>query len=111
MKLEEPRETRKPSECLCAASGVLSVVCALFFSVPSSEVTYGMVAADLLHSLLAVSAEPCVLKIQSLFELDENSYPLQQNLSLLDFCPDSCKMWRPGLDLRPEEDTGVVPKE
>lgn len=79
--------------------------------VPSSEVTYGMVAADLLHSLLAVSAEPCVLKIQSLFELDENSYPLQQNLSLLDFCPDSCKMWRPGLDLRPEEDTGVVPKE
>lgn len=79
--------------------------------VPSSEVTYGMVAADLLHSLLAVSAEPCVLKIQSLFELDENSYPLQQNLSLLDFCPDSFKMWRPGLALRPEEDTGVVPKE
>lgn len=79
--------------------------------VPSSDITYGMVAADLLHSLLAVSAEPCVLKIQSLFELDENSYPLQQNFSLLDFCPDSCKMWRPGLSLRPEEDTGGVPKE
>ncbi|GAB1298729.1 Shieldin complex subunit 2 [Apodemus speciosus] len=57
--------------------------------VPSLEVTYGMVAADLLHSLLAVGAEPCVLKIQSLFELDENSYPLQQDFSLLDFCPDS----------------------
>ncbi|KAL6082418.1 hypothetical protein STEG23_019447 [Scotinomys teguina] len=65
--------------------------------VPSSEVTYGMVAADLLHSLLAVSAEACVLKIQSFFELDENSYPLQQDFSLLDFCPESWKMWSPGL--------------
>lgn len=57
--------------------------------VPSSEVTYGMVAADLLHSLLAASAEPCVLKIQSLFVLDENSFPLQQDFSLLDFHPGS----------------------
>ncbi|XP_029415158.1 shieldin complex subunit 2 isoform X2 [Nannospalax galili] len=73
--------------------------------VPSSEVTYGMVAADLLHSLLAVTAEPCVLKIQSLFKLDENSFPLQQDFSLLDFCPDSCRMWSPGSSLRPEEDT------
>ncbi|XP_076787593.1 shieldin complex subunit 2 isoform X2 [Arvicanthis niloticus] len=79
--------------------------------VPSSEVTFGMVAADLLHSLLAVRAEPCVLKIQSLFELDENSYPLQQNFSLLDFCPDSCKLWSPGLSLRPEEDTGDIPRK
>ncbi|XP_035308318.1 shieldin complex subunit 2 isoform X2 [Cricetulus griseus] len=77
--------------------------------VPSSEVTYGMVAADLLHSLLAVSAEPCVLKIQSRFELDENSYPLQQDFSLLDFCPNSCKMWNPGLSLSSEEDTGGIP--
>ncbi|XP_021087198.1 shieldin complex subunit 2 [Mesocricetus auratus] len=77
--------------------------------VPSSEVTYGMVAADLLHALLAVSAEPCVLKIQSRFELDENSYPLQQDFSLLDFCPDSCRMWSPGLSLRSEEDTGSIP--
>ncbi|XP_027627332.1 shieldin complex subunit 2 isoform X1 [Tupaia chinensis] len=52
--------------------------------VPSSEVTYGLVAADLLHSLLAVSGEPCVLKIQSLFVLDENSCPLRQDFSLLD---------------------------
>lgn len=80
-----------------------------FSSVPSSEVTYGMVAADLLHSLLAVSAEPCVLKIQSRFELDENSYPLQQDFSLLDFCPNSCKMWNPGLSLSSEEDTGGIP--
>lgn len=79
--------------------------------VPSSEVTYGMVAADLLHSLLAVSAEPCVLKIQSLFELDENSYPLQQNFSLLDFCPDSGKMWSPGLSLRAEDTGGILGKE
>ncbi|XP_005407970.1 PREDICTED: protein FAM35A isoform X2 [Chinchilla lanigera] len=55
--------------------------------VPSSEVTYGMVAADLLHSLLADGTEPRVLKIGSLFVLDENSYPLQQDFSLLDFCP------------------------
>ncbi|XP_021102405.1 protein FAM35A isoform X3 [Heterocephalus glaber] len=55
--------------------------------VPSLEVTYAMVAADLLHSLLAASSEPQVLKIESLFVLDENSYPLQQDFSLLDFCP------------------------
>ncbi|XP_054949079.1 shieldin complex subunit 2 isoform X3 [Pan paniscus] len=59
--------------------------------VPSSEITYGMVVADLFHSLLAVSAEPCVLKIQSLFVLDENSYPLQQDFSLLEFYPDIVK--------------------
>ncbi|XP_045424982.1 shieldin complex subunit 2 isoform X4 [Lemur catta] len=59
--------------------------------VPSSDVTYGMVAADLVHSLLAVSTEPWLLKIQSLFMLDENSYPLQQDFSLLDFYPDVVK--------------------
>ncbi|XP_008058305.1 protein FAM35A [Carlito syrichta] len=59
--------------------------------VPSSEITYGMVVADLIHSLLVVSAEPCVLKIQSLVVLDENSYPLQQDFSLLDFYPDIVK--------------------
>ncbi|XP_059129124.1 shieldin complex subunit 2 [Peromyscus eremicus] len=79
--------------------------------VPSSEVTYSMVAADLLHSLLAVSAGPCVLKIRSVFELDENSYPLQQDFSLLDFCPDSWTMWSPGLSLRLEEDTGSIPRK
>uniref|UniRef100_A0A2I2YNG7 Uncharacterized protein n=1 Tax=Gorilla gorilla gorilla TaxID=9595 RepID=A0A2I2YNG7_GORGO len=59
--------------------------------VPSSEITYGMVMADLLHSLSAVSAEPCASKIQSLFVLDESSYPLQQDFSLLDFYPDIVK--------------------
>nr|XP_037864872.1 shieldin complex subunit 2 isoform X3 [Chlorocebus sabaeus] len=59
--------------------------------VPSSDITYGMVVADLFHSLLAVNAEPCVLKIQSLFVSDENSYPLQQDFSLLDFYPDIVK--------------------
>uniref|UniRef100_G1Q2V2 Shieldin complex subunit 2 n=1 Tax=Myotis lucifugus TaxID=59463 RepID=G1Q2V2_MYOLU len=52
---------------------------------PPSEVTYGLVAADVLHSLLAACGAPCVLKVQSLFVLEENSYPLQQDLSLLDF--------------------------
>ncbi|XP_062070901.1 shieldin complex subunit 2 isoform X2 [Lepus europaeus] len=59
--------------------------------VPSSKVTYGMVAADLLHSLLAGSGEPRVLTLQSLFVLDENSYPLQQDFSLLDFHPNNVK--------------------
>ncbi|KAK2507999.1 hypothetical protein MC885_009934 [Smutsia gigantea] len=58
---------------------------------PSSEVTYGMVAADLFHSLLAGSGAPCVVKVQSSFVLDENSYPLQQDFSLLDFYPDNIK--------------------
>ncbi|XP_006901465.1 PREDICTED: protein FAM35A-like [Elephantulus edwardii] len=56
--------------------------------VPTSGITYGMVAADLLHSLLALSGAPCLLKIQSLFMLDENSYPLQQDFYLLDFYPE-----------------------
>uniref|UniRef100_A0A2K6G3R5 Shieldin complex subunit 2 C-terminal domain-containing protein n=1 Tax=Propithecus coquereli TaxID=379532 RepID=A0A2K6G3R5_PROCO len=68
-----------------------SSVCVSSSSVPSSDVTYGMVAADLVHSLLVVSAEPWLLKIQSLFMLDENSYPLQQDFSLLDFYPDIVK--------------------
>ncbi|XP_058398814.1 shieldin complex subunit 2 isoform X2 [Diceros bicornis minor] len=54
---------------------------------PSAEVTYGMVAADLLHSLVAGSGAPCVVTVQSLFVLDENSYPMQQDFSLLDLYP------------------------
>ncbi|XP_037351831.1 shieldin complex subunit 2 [Talpa occidentalis] len=56
---------------------------------PSSGITYGMVTADLFHSLLAGGGAPCVMKVQSLFVLDENSYPLQQDFSLLDFYPDT----------------------
>ncbi|XP_037661058.1 shieldin complex subunit 2-like isoform X2 [Choloepus didactylus] len=59
--------------------------------VPSSGITYGMVAADLLHSLLAVGGTPCTLEVQSLFELDENSYPLQEDFYLLDFYPENVK--------------------
>ncbi|XP_029787929.1 shieldin complex subunit 2 isoform X1 [Suricata suricatta] len=58
---------------------------------PSSEVTYGMVAADLFHSLLAGGGAPCAVKLQSLFVLDENSFPLQQEFSLVDFYPDGGK--------------------
>ncbi|XP_078290615.1 shieldin complex subunit 2 isoform X3 [Panthera onca] len=58
---------------------------------PSSEVTYGMVAADLFHALLAGGGAPCAVKLQSLFVLDENSFPLQQEFSLLDVYPDSTK--------------------
>ncbi|XP_048195160.1 shieldin complex subunit 2 [Perognathus longimembris pacificus] len=64
--------------------------------VPSATVTFGMVSADLLHALLAVHADPCLLKIQSLFLSDENSFPLQQDFCLLDFCPDPCKAWSLG---------------
>nr|XP_031538200.1 shieldin complex subunit 2 isoform X2 [Vicugna pacos] len=64
---------------------------------PPSEVTYRMVAADLLHSLLAGSGAPWVLKMQSLFVLDENSYPLQQDFSLLDLYPDDVKPASPAL--------------
>ncbi|XP_012787927.2 shieldin complex subunit 2 [Sorex araneus] len=56
---------------------------------PSSEVTYGMVVADLFHSLVVGNGTPCIVKVQSLFVLDENSYPLQQDFTLLDFYPDS----------------------
>ncbi|XP_068923300.1 shieldin complex subunit 2 [Petaurus breviceps papuanus] len=56
--------------------------------VPSSGITYGMVAADLCHSLLASKERAYTLKIQSLFILDENSYPLQQDFYLLDFHTD-----------------------
>uniref|UniRef100_A0A8C8Y6V8 Shieldin complex subunit 2 n=1 Tax=Panthera leo TaxID=9689 RepID=A0A8C8Y6V8_PANLE len=58
---------------------------------PSSEVTYGMVAADLFHALLAGGGAPCAVKLQSLFVLDENSFPLQQEFSLLDVYPDGTK--------------------
>ncbi|XP_072483411.1 shieldin complex subunit 2 isoform X2 [Notamacropus eugenii] len=53
--------------------------------VPSSGITYGMVAADLCHSLLVSRERAYTLQIQSLFILDENSYPLQQDFYLLDF--------------------------
>ncbi|XP_017372449.1 shieldin complex subunit 2 isoform X5 [Cebus imitator] len=84
--------------CICVGSQLIEKIllnisadCLNRVIVPSSEITYGMVAADLFHSLLAVSTKPCILKIQSLFVLDENSCPLQQDFSLLDFYPDIVK--------------------
>lgn len=77
--------------CVCSSS-----------SAPPAEVTYGMVAADLLHALLAGGGAPCVVKVQSLFLLDENSYPLQQDFSLLDFYPDNVSP-PPRPSLRPGE--------
>lgn len=53
---------------------------------PPSEITYGVVAADVLHALLAGGAH-CLVKLQSLLVLDENSCPLQQEFALLDFIP------------------------
>ncbi|KAM8930692.1 shieldin complex subunit 2 [Pelodytes ibericus] len=51
----------------------------------STNVTYGMVVADLCHSLLAQTEESYILKIRSQFVLDENSIPLEQEFDLLDF--------------------------
>ncbi|XP_029465288.1 shieldin complex subunit 2 isoform X3 [Rhinatrema bivittatum] len=56
--------------------------------VSSSDVTYGMIVADLCHSLLTSSEDSYRLKIQSSFELDENSVPMQQDFFLLDFHQD-----------------------
>ncbi|KAJ1143782.1 hypothetical protein NDU88_010086 [Pleurodeles waltl] len=56
--------------------------------VSSSDVTYGMVVADLCYSLLADPGDSYRLKLRSLFELDDNSMPLQQDFHLLDLIPD-----------------------
>ncbi|KAJ7427351.1 Protein FAM35A [Willisornis vidua] len=53
--------------------------------VPSSDVTYGTVVADLCHSLLTDTEASYLLEIRSHFVLDENSYPLQKDFHLLDF--------------------------
>ncbi|KAM7171564.1 shieldin complex subunit 2 isoform 2-T4 [Macrochelys suwanniensis] len=58
------------------------------FIVPSSDTTYGMIVADLCHSLLADTEASYLLDIRSHFVLDENSYPLQQDFFLLDFHSD-----------------------
>ncbi|OCT85348.1 shieldin complex subunit 2 [Xenopus laevis] len=50
-----------------------------------TTVTYGVIVADLCHSLLAKTAETYLLKIRSNFVLDENSIPIYQEFYLLDF--------------------------
>ncbi|KFP80858.1 Protein FAM35A, partial [Acanthisitta chloris] len=56
--------------------------------VPSSDITYGTIVADLCHSLLADTEASYVLEIRSHFVLDENSYPLQKDFHLLNFHPE-----------------------
>ncbi|NXW07205.1 SHLD2 protein, partial [Fregetta grallaria] len=56
--------------------------------VPSSDVTYSTIVADLCHLLLADTEASYLLEIRSHFVLDENSYPLQKDFHLLNFHPD-----------------------
>ncbi|KAM6415589.1 shieldin complex subunit 2 [Rhynochetos jubatus] len=53
--------------------------------VPSSDITYSAVVADLCHLLLADTEASYLLEIRSHFVLDENSYPLQKDFHLLNF--------------------------
>ncbi|XP_043912439.1 shieldin complex subunit 2 [Protopterus annectens] len=52
--------------------------------VPSSDVTYGMVAADACHSLVADPPETYLMTIRSYFQMDENSITLYQEFNLID---------------------------
>ncbi|XP_050196027.1 LOW QUALITY PROTEIN: shieldin complex subunit 2 [Myiozetetes cayanensis] len=53
--------------------------------VPSSDITYSAIVADLCHSLLTDTEASYLLEIRSHFVLDENSYPLQKDFHLLNF--------------------------
>ncbi|KFV92736.1 Protein FAM35A, partial [Eurypyga helias] len=53
--------------------------------VPSSDITYSAVVADLCHLLLADTEASYLLEIRSHFVLDENSYPQQKDFHLLNF--------------------------
>ncbi|KAM6330047.1 shieldin complex subunit 2 [Podargus strigoides] len=55
--------------------------------VPSSDITYSAIVADLCHLLLADTEASYLLEIRSHFVLDENSYPLQKDFHLLNFHP------------------------
>ncbi|KAM9611305.1 shieldin complex subunit 2 isoform 2-T20 [Morphnus guianensis] len=56
--------------------------------VPSSDMIYSIIVADLCHLLLSDKEASYLLEIRSHFVLDENSYPLQKDFHLLDFHPD-----------------------
>lgn len=58
------------------------------FAVPSSDMIYSTIVADLCHLLLSDKEASYLLEIRSHFVLDENSYPLQKDFHLLDFHPD-----------------------
>ncbi|XP_014733474.1 PREDICTED: protein FAM35A isoform X2 [Sturnus vulgaris] len=53
--------------------------------VPSSDITYSAIVADLCHALLTDTEASYLLEIRSHFVLDENSYPLQMDFHLLNF--------------------------
>lgn len=55
---------------------------------PSSDITYSTIVADLCHLLLADTEASYLLEIRSHFVLDENSCPLQKDFHLLNFHPD-----------------------
>ncbi|XP_015273030.1 PREDICTED: protein FAM35A-like, partial [Gekko japonicus] len=50
---------------------------------PFLDTTYGMIVADLCHSLVTDSKASYLLEMRSQFVLDENSYPLEKNFHLL----------------------------
>ncbi|XP_072851181.2 shieldin complex subunit 2 [Pogona vitticeps] len=52
---------------------------------PSLDTTYGMIVADLCHSLLTDTKASYLLTVRSHFVLDENSYPLDMDFHLVDF--------------------------
>uniref|UniRef100_A0A8B9RR61 Uncharacterized protein n=1 Tax=Accipiter nisus TaxID=211598 RepID=A0A8B9RR61_9AVES len=56
--------------------------------VPSSDMIYSTIVAELCHLLLSDKEASYLLEIRSHFVLDENSYPLQKDFHLLDFHPD-----------------------
>ncbi|KAM8806434.1 shieldin complex subunit 2 [Eudromia elegans] len=56
--------------------------------VPSSDMTYRIIVAELCHLLLADTEASYLLEIKSHFVLDENSYPLQKDFHLLNFHAD-----------------------
>lgn len=57
----------------------------LSLAVPSLDTTYGMLVADLCHSLVTDTKASFLLEIRSHFVLDENSYPLEKDFHLLAF--------------------------
>ncbi|XP_066476009.1 shieldin complex subunit 2 isoform X2 [Tiliqua scincoides] len=52
---------------------------------PSLDTTYGMIVAELCHSLVTDVKASYLLEIKSHFVLDENSYPLEKDFHLLGF--------------------------
>uniref|UniRef100_A0ACB8F8U5 Uncharacterized protein n=2 Tax=Sphaerodactylus townsendi TaxID=933632 RepID=A0ACB8F8U5_9SAUR len=52
---------------------------------PFLDTTYGMIVADLCHSLVTDTRASYLLEMRGQFVLDENSCPLEKNFHLLGF--------------------------